>query len=184
MAEAKKKYMGGVRDVQTLRDRCHENERGCWVWLGCMSNGKQPCVTMNIDGKSRNFSGKRAAYFLGTGKWPQKQLVAVTGEDCDKCCVNPDHVRVTTKSARAKRTIDENFEAMQKAWRKAGMAGKARNAKLTDIQARAIYGDERGSEDISAEYNVSAAVVRQIKARKSWRTATAANSVFSWRPAA
>lgn len=181
-------YLGGIRTIADLRDRCRITACGCWEWAySCSSNGR-PSVSMLIDGKRTNMNGRRAALTLATGKVPQRQYLAIP-KDCDnRLCVNPDHARLA-RTGELRRDMAKNATAaMRAAWTKNGRNQGHRLAKLTPEQVKAIKNSDKSAKELAQEYGMSVSNMHRIRSGRSWREAgsglAANSSVFNWRPAA
>lgn len=182
-------YLGGIRTVADLRDRCRIKECGCWEWAySCSSNGR-PSVSMLVDGKRSNMNGRRAAITLANGKVPPKQYLAIATKGCEnKLCVNPDHCRLARIGEMRKEMARNATAAMRAAWTKNGRNQGHRLAKLTIEQVQAIKNSDKSAKELAAEYGISVSNMHRIRAGKAWRDAgsglAANSSVFNWRPAA
>lgn len=100
MSLSKGQYLGGVRDVETMRLRCFcDSFTGCWHFRTARGKplargGKPPSVWLH--GHSKAMTATRAMWLLSTGKTVQPHLVVMrTCESYD--CVNPEHLRVVTR---------------------------------------------------------------------------------------
>lgn len=96
-------YLGGVRTVEDLRQRCRiDHETGCWRWGMTVSKeannngaGRPKVEVLNPDtGKKTVMSGRRAALVLERGKDIPKGHVSFAKACCKwDDCVNPAHAR-------------------------------------------------------------------------------------------
>lgn len=181
-------YLGGIRTIEDLRQRCRIDACGCWVWAYSTSSNGRPSVSMFIDGKHKNMNGRRAALTLTGKKAVQRDLVATAAKGCvNTLCVNPDHCRLVHLSELRKEMVRNATPTMRATWVKNGRAQGDRLAKLTLDQVQAIRESDKPAKEISQEFGTCLSNVHRIRALRSWRApdaGLAANSVFNWRPAA
>lgn len=87
--------------------RRSEIEGECWIWQGCLNNrgrdsgGGVPCMQLPNRGGSR--PARRVAALVAGKTFRDNQVVVST---CDEPrCVNPDHMRVVSRSEAARLAI-------------------------------------------------------------------------------
>ena len=183
-------YLGGIRSLEDLRQRCRITACGCWVWAWSTGSHGTPSVSMVIDGKRTNMQGRRAALTMSLGQRIPREMLATAKKECtEKLCINPAHTELVSIKVLRQRTCDSATAAMRAAWVRNGMkqANKVLS-KLTLEQVQAIRAARKPLKEIAAEFGVSISNVHRIRSHQSWRDpqgGIASNSsVFAWRPAA
>ena len=180
-------YLGGVRDLEDLRQRCRMKECGCWEWAYSTSSNGRPSISMVINGKRTNMNGRRAALTLARPTPIPKDKVAVATDDCPNgLCVNPAHCKLVTLSELRQRTAKKATPELRAAWVKNGLSQIGRLAKLTPEQVQEIRASKLTPKEIAEKYGTCFSNVHRILSGTAWRNAGAMNesSVFTWRPAA
>ena len=138
----------------TLRGRFTQFVRrdpgGCWLWTGAKDRDGYGVIA---DG-GRTLAAHRVSYELHNRALPPGSLVM---HSCDTpACVNPAHLSVGTKRTNA---LDMT--------RKGRRATKLSRLQVLEIRAR--VGDGESTVDVAAVFEVSAATIRSIVSRRSWR---------------
>lgn len=179
-------YLGGIRSIKCLKDRCRIVD-DCWVWSGGLSNGR-PAINMLIDGKRRAITGRRAALAL-SGVNLKPGQVAYRAEVCEQAnCCNPAHSKVGTlaDACRAAEKRD-GWKLTPARAKKAAEFGRAK-AKITADQAREIRESDEPRKVLADRYGICVSQVWNIRNGECWRTdgrdQAKNSSVFNWRPAA
>ena len=136
--------MGGIR----LHNQYIEEDRGwgtsCWIWQGCMRRG-YGLIT-------RNNKSMQAHVFF----WEQKHGAVTPGKVLDhlcavRCCVNPDHLRVSTHTENIRR-------------------GNVPVISLsTAQQIRKDLGLGMRQIDVASKYGISQPTVSQIARGVTWK---------------
>lgn len=180
------KYLGGVRDLEDLRQRCRMKEDNCWEWGGCTSSNKRPSVSMLIDGKRTNMNGRRASLVLA-GPVPKNKIAVATLKCTNRLCVNPAHAEWLTVSQFRQRIANNATPEMKATWLKNGLSQGKRLSKLTVDQVREIRASDLKPQELAAKYGICFSNVHRILSGQAWRDVSGAvqnSSVFNWRPAA
>ena len=178
-------YLGGIRDLAELRNRCRM-EGDCWVWGGGLSRGK-PSINLSLpDGTRTSKAGRRVGVLL-SGVTIKPGHVVWQSPKCDEhLCVNPAHAAIGTRSGAL--LEHERRYGWKKAVHhaRAGARLVALCAKVTPDQVEEIIVSTEKRTVIAKKYGICVAQVYNIRSRKAWRGPIAAvnNSVFSWRGAA
>lgn len=169
-------YLGGIRNLHHLRERCCiDEDTGCWRWsLSCSSDGT-PSVTMHIGGRRVNQRGRRAALILA-GRM-RGRLLAVPACDTHDC-VNPDHAKAIAKSEFHRRIGLSTRGSVAAV--KSGQRAIPRLAKITMEQAREIRVSGEKSAVLAERYGICKSTVSAIKCGRIWKDVLANASVFSW----
>lgn len=167
MPHEKGTYLGGVRNRQSLMDRCRVDEdtekcTGCWHWsLACQDGHPSVCVLM-ADGKRKKMRGRRAALYIGTGTEPPPGMVAMPIKACKSDdCVRPEHARAGTKTQAVQAAADRgDFDTLP---RKLSAAKAARFRRTSPEQIAQLLAAA------PAETNV--ALARQTGLSETWVSA-------------
>lgn len=132
---------------------------GCWLWTGGKDKDGYGIFRGEVGGVLFK-KAHRYSYALHTGDL----LVGMQAlHSCDNpSCVNPAHLSSGTNA-------DNMRDKVTKGRHRAPAGENHYRAILTEEQAAAVLIDPRPNTVIAAEYNVTAATVRDIKSRFSWR---------------
>lgn len=94
---------------RTIEDRFWDKvqvdeERGCWLWLGSLSDGYGQFAV-----KGRPCRAHRFAYEHFVGPIPEglvidHYLMNIDPNSCSKSCVNPEHLQAVTRYENARRS--------------------------------------------------------------------------------
>ena len=80
------------RIERKLLERSREDKNGCWIWIG--SEGGRGHGHLRWNG--RIWYAHRLAAFLWLGFDPDSGLWVLHKGDCNKLCINPDHLYIGT----------------------------------------------------------------------------------------
>lgn len=182
------KYLGGVRNLKDLRDRCRITDCGCWEWSMGTSHGR-PCVSLAFDGKRYAINARRAAVMFSQKDPLPNDVYVWPADDCKNIlCINPDHTKRGTITEMRSDTAKRNGWKVHTKFVKNGLNQRHRLAKITAEQAAEIRRSDATVLELCAKYGLSRPTVNMILAGKTWRDAgsgiSANSSVFNWRPAA
>ena len=177
-------YSGGVRCVETLKQRCYVDiDTGCWHWKLAIRQGA-PTVHVHMkDGTTSVMRGRRAANFLATGSVLKEGQVAFAKLKCrSRDCVNPDHtqtgdrhalgayLRASGRSKLGAHAIASLVEA----------ARKRKDVKLSIEKAREIRLSADTQVALAKKYGVPQSRIYEIRSGKAWKETAPATSVFDW----
>jgi hypothetical protein len=143
--------------LQFLLDKCHE-DADCLLWTGSLSKSSgHP--------KYNNKAVRRLVYALAKGCIPAGHYVTVT---CDcPACLNPQHLRLTTK---AEITAKAHNCPTVKAKKVISCAKASRKtAKLTMEKAREIRASIKTCDELALEYGVNRTLISKVRLNKAWR---------------
>ena len=140
--------------LQWLRDQIKNCGDECIEW---------PFHTVSGYGKlefrGRNMTASRCALILHTGEDP-RGMFANHGPCHNRLCCNPLHLSWGTgRSNQADRLRDGTHQ----------LGERNAMAKLTTEDVKAIRADTRSSYQIANDFGVTAATIRQIRQRRSWK---------------
>ena len=180
-------YLGGIRTLEDLRQRCRiDEETGCWRWaMHCHADSGYPCVCYTLPGEKsqRRNNGRRAALELERGARLGKGMLASPRVRCKHVdCVNPAHaLAVTYKQRGAMQKQSGVLRCDNDPLRLAKLiAERRRVAKLTIEQAREIRASSETLRVDAARYGVCQSAISAIRRGETWREGVVGASVFSW----
>lgn len=91
-------YLGGVRDILGIKDRCRiDQHTGCWVWAYACDGGKPICA-VRFRGRHESMSAKRAAMIFSGHILSTKKVVMNRAACKEPLCVNPEHLKIVSES--------------------------------------------------------------------------------------
>ena len=168
----------GIRTLKDIKQRCYVDERGCWIWKGCMANGAVPFA--NIGG-GKYVTVMRYAYCLKNGiEYDSLKGKRVWSKMREVHDVNPANAMVGT-------IADHN------AWRAEGGRLKGQHCRIRSIKSRDKIGRRYSPEQIAEirassetekvlgeRYGCTSALIGYIRRGKIYNHQAAAASVFSW----
>lgn len=173
----KGRYLGGIRTLQHVHDRCIE-EGDCLLWQGTTTSNRYPAATVNA---------KRVLL----SRWVLKQAGRTFGANqvatatCgNRLCLNPEHLEIITRATSVRRSYVNRRHDYPSRLRSAISNG---TAKLDWDKVRAIRAlpeEQRKPDEIAVRYGISRRAVQDVIKGDSWRELVAGASVFSWRPGA
>lgn len=132
---------------------------GCWLWMGGRDQDGYGIFKGEVGGVMF-VRAHRFSHAFHTGDLLHGMHIL---HSCDNpSCVNPDHLSSGTNA-------DNMRDKIAKGRARAAPGDKSGRAVLSEAQAIAIMKDARATTQIAAEYNVTAATVRDIKNRNSWK---------------
>ena len=79
-----------------IEARVIEDEMGCWLWSGHMSNGALMAILTNGRGHQKTTDARRLVYRLVHHKTPDRSMSPRCPHN--DCCVHPDHLRLRPAS--------------------------------------------------------------------------------------
>lgn len=143
-------------------DRTHpEPNTGCWIWVAAIDH-RHGYGAVKVGASVRR--AHRVAYQIANGV-----TIPSTFDVCHRCdtrcCVNPDHLFIGTRSDNMQDCIRKGrFSPIPI------LAGECSpNSKLTEDDVRAIRLDPRSQREIARSYGVDKGTIAHILHRKTWR---------------
>ena len=82
--------------IDRLKHRCKVTVDGCWEWTGALDGKGLPSVQI-LALRKNTLPVRRLMYLLAVGPLAKGRLVLSTCEN--ETCVNPEHLKVTTKAS-------------------------------------------------------------------------------------
>lgn len=179
-----KKFTGRRWDLDLVRTRC-DVDGDCWIWSNGVNSQGYPQAS--IEG-----------YPQLVGRWVVNHMLAQAGKKLlssrevayprcqNKLCVSPLCVQKKTRSKLLEEAYANGSRDKDLKGRRQGAIDRGW-AKLTPQQVRdeirPLHGVKPATE-LANQYGVHPDTIRRIWRNSKWRDVEAANSVFSWRPAA
>jgi hypothetical protein len=106
-----------MRLIDRLKARCKvEPATGCWEWQQGHNGAGYPQISLRPISSSA-INVRRLVYLLEVGQLPKGRLV--TSSCQDPLCINPAHLRPTTRQAVAKKNAREMNAKLTPDYRKA-----------------------------------------------------------------
>lgn len=180
MAHAFGTDLGGVRNVERLRDRCVVDElTGCWLWKGGRSHGRPRVMLVHPEtGKHVRMSGPKAAWVLSNGHdVPKGRIAMLTCRSAD--CCSPEHSKAATR-VELGRHLAKTGAAKHDTLRRAQMTRKARevSGKLSIEIAREIRSSDLPAHEEAKRWGVGKTTITAIRRNERWRETVVVASVF------
>jgi hypothetical protein len=178
-------YLGGIRDLEDLRQRCRINaDTGCWHWSLALVQGHPQVHFVAPDtGKRIHQRGPRAAEYLALGHDLPPGHVAWRRTWCrSRDCVNPghvtsgprrefgEHVRKTGVLRGLPQTVAANTHI-----------ARTKLAKLTPHQVQEIRDAEGTHAELGRRYGIAASHIGAIRRGEAWREEMRGATVFTYR---
>lgn len=138
--------------------RCTD-DAGCLIWTGRRSVGGVP--------RWGDKSLRRVMFEALFGEIPAGRLITTCCEN--SLCLEPTHLRLTTKSAVLKRTYQTTDLGMRRAVTSTREARK--RAKLDIDKAREIRQSDETLDVLAERYGVHKALCSQIRRGTAWKEA-------------
>lgn len=172
-------YLGGIRTVEDLRQRCRVDEdTGCWHWGLSMCQG-HPRVHLGVEGKRFAARGRRAALILA-GTPPKRGHVAFATRECkSNDCVNPEHARSANRGNHGQYLRSTGLGNSPAKTAAAINSARTHLAKLTMEDARAIRASTESTYALARQFGVAQSCIWSVKAGKSWKEHAPQASVFT-----
>lgn len=85
----------------------------------------------------------------------------------NKSCINPDHLKISNKSAVLKGSQNDYNNPVRRA--KLSAYARANKAKLSIEQAREIRMSDKTYRELALEYGVNKATIGNIKSGRTWK---------------
>lgn len=166
-------YLGSVRDLETLRERCVVDKHGCWHLRTArgrlMPQDKRHQI--HVYGHAGRLSATRAAWMLAGHPAPgQGEIVVRTCGSYD--CVTPDHLTVRTRAEHMRITqerLGPIWHSLHRIAITRAMQQKHPSRKLTPEIARAIRMSDEACSVLAERYGIAKSRAIAIKAGFAWR---------------
>lgn len=166
-------YLGSVRDLTTLRERCVVDEHGCWHLRTArgrpMPRDKRHQI--HVYGHASRMSATRAAWqFAGNPAPGPGEVVARTCASYD--CVNPDHLTVRTRPEQMQITqerLGPIWHTLHRIGTTRAVQTKHPSRKLTQEIAREIRRSKEPCSVLAERFGIAKSRAIAIKAGRAWR---------------
>lgn len=163
-------YLGGIRCLETLRDRCVvRSGDDCWhlrMPRTGMAMPQDQRHSVHVHGVGR-ISATRAAWLLAHGSLPASRVYVARG--CGSYdCVNPQHLYLTTAGELLRRSQSLMSPEMWRAKHRAGSIEEGkRRRKLTKEQVLFIRNSPKSASQCARELGIAASHAVNIRARRA-----------------
>lgn len=158
-------YLGGIRHLHDLRDRCYVDPAGCWHLRTArgrpMPKGSRHVIWVYEKGC---VSVPKAAMELAGRSVPNGHVAYRTCTSYD--CANPEHMSTRTRSDHS-RTVGAGHIATKTVANR--VAGAKRSKVSPQGRARLAYSQER-LVDLAREFGISVSWASAIRARERQKT--------------
>lgn len=171
-------YLGGLRNIRTLRERCFIGDDGCWHLRQAngraMPRDKRHAVWVFGRGV---MTSTRAAWLFATGSLPADgHIVFRTCESYD--CVKPNHLQSGPKTAQGKMLAERGSLRGSMSRVQANRANGMRRRKLTLELAQWARESEQPATDIAHALGIAVSRAIDVKAGRCWQGTVIGASVF------
>lgn len=153
--------------IGRIQAMCVDNGEGCLIWKGSTNQNGIPMLAVRTDGKRKCVSARRVLWEAKTGrKLRPSQLVVVK-----QSCRHPQCMTCLELSDRAGVQVRSNQNPAIRAIRASAAARTRhlREMKLDWDKVRRIRSESGPARVLAAEFGVSAALVRAVRANTAWR---------------
>lgn len=135
--------------LERFFEKIQENENGCWIWTGARSAGQYGQFRF----QKKKWMAHRFSYTAFKDEIPDDFVICHAPIICHtRLCVNPEHLRVDTKSGNQRDRILDGTN----------------NRKLTPAQVLAIRASDKTHVQLAKDYNVSRTMISHIITRERW----------------
>lgn len=159
----------GIHTLDDLRQRCHVDDNGCWLWGFSVTHDGQPKVHAIIDGERICTTGGRISWLLSGGKLPAKHVVY--RYRCEaKLCLNPGHLRCGTKAEAGAQLVRIGRLRGDPARSIINRRNRcSKNIVLDLVKAREIRASDEPIKTLAARYGTSNSTIHDVLTGKRWR---------------
>lgn len=176
-------YLGGIRSVEDIRQRCRvDDETGCWHWGLAFVQGA-PSVSLRhpVTDQRMKMRGRRAVLLIARGKDLPKGHVAFPSDECTSSdCMNPDHCRSGDRHAHGKQITRSGIWKGLPSKVAAGKAAAAARRKLTPEAVADARSSDEPAHVLADKWGVSEYAI--WAARRFVTHKPDGVSVFNFRP--
>lgn len=131
------------------------------LWTGPCNGSDYPMVSV----QRKNKTLRTIMMELMNKKKKANQVVVAT---CgNKRCINPDHLRLHSRSSVLRASHEQYKDPIRSA--KISAYARANKAKLTLEQAREIRVSDKTQRELAIEYGVNKATIGSIKSGRTWK---------------
>jgi hypothetical protein len=154
-----------MNTLEEVRQMCHVDEGGHWIWRGAMSGGrpnvKAPDYTKN-EGRNKSQRGARAVWHLKNKKpVPEGHRVFVScGE---RGCINPAHVKCECVREWGKKVAESGVWKNDPRKIIANRAKNMRRSKVTVETMQIILSSPKTGRQLAKDLGLSHNVVSRIR---------------------
>jgi hypothetical protein len=178
-------YLGGIRSVEDIRQRCRvDDDTGCWHWGMAKDKAGYGRVYFVL-GEERMYTSsvRRAALTLKGGEKLPKWAVAFAKQHCHtRDCGNPDHARASTWANHGQFMTSRGVHKHRHIPPARVEQERQRLAKITWDDVRAIRASTESNGALSERFGVGKSHISDIKHHRYWKENLSHASVFTFRP--
>ena len=159
-------YLGGIRTLSDVRDRCYIDDFGCWCWRMCHFRRAPNAEWVDASGVRKRGPVRRIAWILSGREVPDGHIVTIDKSMCPRTdCVNPKHMQCITRKGFC--TL---ADPLAKARHRRSVTKYARGrSSLSPEDVQAIK-DSPASSYVEAEkWGLNPSTVQCIRNGKTWR---------------
>jgi hypothetical protein len=158
--------------AEWAKERSRE-DADCLIWrMACNPGGQPKYSSKREDGGTKTIQVRRTVWEDAKGKIPAGLLVTMTCGNVK--CVNPDHMKLATKSEVVAK-VARNPVTQARRFLAGVNATRDKLGKLDMEKARYIRASDRTLEVLARELGVSISLVSRVRRGTSWREVSAPN---------
>jgi hypothetical protein len=174
-------YLGGIRTVEDIRQRCRiDRETGCWHWGLAIVDGSPKVHFVDWNGRRRTCRGRRAAVILDRGKDVPRGYEVFPRLICQADdCVNPAHSRIGTR-AEVCRYLVQSGKSKNGTKARHLREIVSRRRKLTDEQVIELRTSTESTYKLAKRFGVSQYAAWSARVGRSHKLVGVARSAFEW----
>jgi hypothetical protein len=147
--------------------RCEE-DADCLLWKNAVNEHGQPKATFHHPDGTRSTKNMRRIVWNLHSETPLKPRLYVQMKCEHKHCLNPEHMKVITKSAMVAKTWQNMATRVSKVLA-VQRTTRAIRGKLDMDKARYIRSTDRPAKELATEFGVSETVIHLVRRNRAWR---------------
>lgn len=165
-------------ELETLRERCHINADGCWIWKGDRYSNGQPRAQVEPVPSRKRMPAKRLALRLSGKREPTKWGTCRCDLDPVNC-INPDHLRNFTRSRVLKQSNQENRAAHMVRIARSITSKRSASSDMTMELARELRASGDTAKVLAERYGIPAGRAKAIRNGRLWKEIGGLGGVFN-----
>lgn len=155
--------------MEDIKMRCYACEEGeCWEWRSTfLHDGQRPVLAKRIDtpkGRvNKQFYARHVALWVKRGQRAKLGLFRAIVSTCEnEACVNPDHLKVVSRSAVVKKLAASGAYSSHTHRMKVAQ-GARRQSKLSQEAVRDIVNSEEPAKVAAEKHGITPAYVYMLR---------------------